>query len=760
MNDAIIKNYAIWARRELIEGVKLQMTRWAIDEECSVPASADTLHGEPLSAQQRTQRAELLEMCRNEGADALAQRAAYIWFNRLAAIRFMELHDYLPCGMRVLSAVDGSFDSQALREALHVDIEGLDRAVMAKLVQAGEREPQFRYILLCQCNELASCMPAIFERIGGAMELLLPGELLREGSVAERMVSDIPEDMWNDVEILGWMYQFYNAELKDEFFKSKRKAAQKDLAPATQLFTPNWIVRYMVENSLGRLWMLNNPDSNLRNRMDYYIEPDGDHEDFIRIKSPEEITFCDPACGSGHILVYAFSLLFEMYLERGYREREIPELILTKNLSGLEIDERAAQIAVLALAMCAREHDRRFFTRDVMVDVRVLKPVVFGKKDKDAQEERPVPRALGKNKELVEALAHLDEIGSLFVPSVSDMAALDDALAETPEGDLFAQDVRAHLELAKEQCEALARAFDVVVANPPYMGNSSFNSFMSKWIKANYADFKSDLFSAFISRIGVFCKHNGEVGIMSPFVWMFIGSYEKLRNKLIDEKTLTSLIQLEYSGFAGATVPICTFTYHNSCIDGYKGGYVRLSDFVGANVQAPKALEAIQNPDCGWFYRADAATFHDIPGSPIAYWASKAVRHAFSCAEKLGDIVIPSAGFQSGAADKFMFRWWESSVRRISFVSKSREDALSSEKKFFPCKKGGDFRKWYGNMDWVVNWENDGEAMRNNPGSVVRNPDFYFLESITWTKLSSSKLGMRFAPQGMAFDQAGSTITG
>ncbi|MBS6941810.1 MAG: BREX-1 system adenine-specific DNA-methyltransferase PglX, partial [Slackia piriformis] len=491
------------------------------------------------------------------------------------------------------------------------------------------------------------------------------------------------------------------------------KAVQKDIAPATQLFTPNWIVRYMVENSLGRLWMLNNPGSGLRERMAYYIEPDGDHEDFIRVAGPEDITFCDPACGSGHILVYAFSLLFEMYLEHGYREREIPELILTKNLSGLEIDDRAAQIASLALVMCAREHDRRFFARDVAIDVHVVKPVVFGK-EKNGEEVRPVPRALEKRKDLIEALTYLDEIGSLFAPSAFDMAALDEALAEIPEGDMFAQDVREHLELAKGQCEALSRTFDVVVANPPYMGSSKFNPFMNKWMKKNYPDEKSDLCFAFINRICSMKKHGGEVGIAATNSWMFLSSSEASRLKVLGTNEITSLVQLSVHGFKGIAAQVFAFTLIDKQVNGYRGGYVRLDDFDHHSLQEGKTLEAIENPECGWFYRADASTFHDIPGSPIAYWASEAIIRAFKTMDSLGTWLTTREGMATANNDQFVRSWWESPLKAIGFGIPDQETAMLSGKKWFPYQKGGEYRKWYGNNDLVVNWENDGSDIRSN----------------------------------------------
>lgn len=718
MNDSALKNFCTWARVELINGVEAQMVRYGITDPAPDPAGSQTINGQPLSPLEVEQRDELLRLQTAESHDALRDRAAYTWFNRIVAMRFMEARGWLPSCMRMLSRADGSHGSEAVENALDVEISTADPERVAELKMAGSDEPLWRYLFVAQSEELADCLPGVFERVGGAMELLLPQGLMMADSVVGKLNAVLADEDWREgVTVLGWMYQYYNADVKDEFFKSKRKAAAADIAPATQLFTPEWIVRYMVENSLGRLWMLNNPGSSLRERMEYYIEPDEEHEDFIRISSPEEITLCDPACGSGHILVYAFELLFHMYEERGYREREIPELILTKNLAGMEIDSRAAQIAELALAMCAREHDRRFFRRGVRADVTVLSSIPLG------EDELP------GNKKLAEELSHLGEIGSLLNPSEDEIDELKAAAASCSD-DLFAATAKTKLESAAAICEKLSRRFTCTVANPPYMGSSSFNPFMSKWIKKNYPDVKSDLFSSFVVRMFKFAKDHGECGVMSPFVWMFIGSYEKLRNEIINDRTLTSLIQLEYSGFAGATVPICSYTFHNSFIKGYKGGYVRLSDFVGAAAQAPKALEAIQNPDCGWFYRRDAEAFRQIPGTPIAYWLGKGANGSFEVGRPLAKIAKTRKGMFTGNNDLFLRQWYEVSASLIDI-----------DYKFY--SKGGPYRRWYGNRDYVVRWKDDGKETKAFPGSGNINESDYFRSCLCWSLITSGDISFR-----------------
>ena len=718
MNDSALKSFCTWARTELIKGVEAQMVRYGITEPAPAPVGSETVNGLPLSPAEIEQRDELLRMQAEVGHEALRDRAAYTWFNRIVAIRFMDACGWLPSRMRMLSRADGSHGSEAVENALDVEIATADTDRIAELKMAGLDEPLWRYLFVAQCEELADCLPGVFERVGGAMELLLPQGLMMADSVVGKLNAVLTDEDWREgVTVLGWMYQYYNADVKDEFFKSKRKAAAADIAPATQLFTPEWIVRYMVENSLGRLWMLNNPGSSLRERMEYYIEPDAEHEDFIRISSPEEITLCDPACGSGHILVYAFELLFHMYEERGYREREIPELILTKNLAGMEIDSRAAQIAELALAMCAREHDRRFFKRAVRADVTVLSSIPLG------EDELP------GNKKLAEELSHLGEIGSLLNPSEDEIDELKAAAASCSD-DLFASATKTKLESAAVICEKLSRRFTCVVANPPYMGSSSFNPFTSKWIKKNYPDVKGDLFSSFVVRMFSLAKDHGECGVMSPFVWMFIGSYEKLRNEIIDNRTLTSLIQLEYSGFAGATVPICTYTFHNSFVKGYKGGYVRLSDFVGAAVQAPKALEAIRNPGCGWFYRRDAETFKQIPGTPIAYWLGEGANNSFGAGQPLAKIAKTRKGMFTGNNDLFLRQWYEVSCSLIDI-----------EYKFY--SKGGPYRRWYGNRDYVVRWKDDGKEIKAFPGSGNINESDYFKSCLCWSLITSGDISFR-----------------
>lgn len=755
MNDTAIKNYCIWARNELIAGVEARMRLYGVAEGAE-PAGATAVGGRALSPEETEWRDALLRAAAEEGLAHLRDRAAYTWFNRIAAVRYMEVHDFLPSRVRMFThpAADGGWElgSQAVDEALDVEIEGADPARVAELKQAGEDGPLFRYLFLAQCAELSGCLPGVFQPVDACMALLLPANLMDADGVIGRMVGDIDEADWENVQVLGWMYQYYNSEVKDAFFASKAKETPDTIGPATQLFTPDWIVRYMVQNSLGRLWMLNNPASPLRDEMEYYIEPDAEHEDFIKIGGPEDISLCDPACGSGHILVYAFELLAKMYLERGYREREIPELVLSKNLHGMEIDPRAAQIARLALAMCARGMDRRFFGRGVQADIAVLAPVALGEGDV------PQGSALAKKKGLIDALAHLDEVGSLLAPDAADLAAIREAIALTGTDGLFGSNSKDKLQRALSTCETLARRHDCVVANPPYMGSSSFGPFMSKWVKKNYPDVKSDLCTCFIERGFSLAKDRGYEAMITASSWMFISSFETMRKRIVSDKKICSLIQQSTHGYAGVTVPTCMFVIESGDTRSKVGSYIRLYDFDRPKLQQPKALEAIKNPDCGWFYRRDAETFKQVPGTPIAYWMSEGLFDAYENGGRLGDVVDARVGMISGDNNRFLRMWFEPSSEKIGFGGSYLSPAC---KKWNPIQKGGDYRLWYGNLDYVINWENDGWELKedNYDGSRVRshnyNGEMAFRCGITWNSITSGRFQCRYSDEGFLFDAAG-----
>ncbi len=771
MDTKELEKFCPWARIRLIDEVRQRCYAYGLDDAGREEFDRDAtiVKGTVLSALERSQRSELYRRIEHGGYAHFCEEMAYTWFNRFAAIRYMEVRGYLPCGVRMLSSYCETseydrFSPDCLRMPTELDLPGLERDRVFDLVAAADDEALFRLILVAQMNELAECPPDIFGRVGTADALLLPTRLLDHGEegVLCALVERVKRSTWENVESLGWMYQFYNSEVKDAFFKSKAKETPDTIGPATQLFTPNWIVRYMVQNSLGRLWMLNNPKSPLRDEMEYYIEPDAEHEDFIKIEGPEDISLCDPACGSGHILVYAFELLAKMYLEREYRMRDIPRLILSKNLHGMEIDPRAAQIAGLALAMCAREMDRRFFGRGVQADVAVLGPVML------EEDDIPHGTALAKKKDLIDALTHLGEVGSLLAPSEGDLAALREAIELTGTDGLFDGSSNNKLECALKTCEILARRHDCVVANPPYMGSSSFGPFMSKWVKKNYPDVKSDLCTCFIERIFSLTETAGLAGLATSNSWMFLSSFENLRQQLVDVKTIDSLVQLSVHGFHGIAAQVCTFVIRNKHVAGYRGGYVRLNDFDHWSLQEGKALEAIRNPDCGWFYRRDAETFKQIPGTPIAYWASDHLIQSFVAGKRLDSIATPRQGLATSDNNRFLRKWWEVEPEHTDRSCSDRDSAKKSGRRWFPIIRGGFYRKWWGEYDEVVNWYDDGREMKeailakytylSKPDFVIKNQNDYFKPAVSWSKISSSLASFRFAPQGMLFEVAGACL--
>lgn len=759
----------------LLAAVRQRGLLYRLDPEASpLPADAEAVDGRLLTPQEKEQRARLADEIAGspERYAEVVRHAAYSWFNRIVAIRYMELHDFLPSHVRMFSqpgAPQGQWvRPQCLAEAPYLELPGLDKQEVLRLSDGAHDEELFRMLLLAQCAQLAEFMPDVFGRVSTSEALLLPSILLGEMGLVRRLVCEVPEEQWgsedsrdgNQAEVLGWLYQFYVARDKDDAFasfKKGKKATPEKIGPATQLFTPEWIVRYMVQNSLGRLWMLNNPDSKLAEQMEFYIAPEGEPGDFVHIEGPEDISFCDPACGSAHILACAFDLLVEMYRERGYRDRDAARLILEKNLHGMEIDERAAQVAELVLNMRACSLDRRFISRAERPrpDVCILKPVEISAVD------LPQGCRLAQNKKLLDALAHLTECGSLLAPTSTDLAELREAIAACT--GLLYDGIRTRLEQALNLCEHLSRTFDVVVANPPYMGSSNFDPWTSAWIKANYPDVKSDLCTCFIERCIDMLVKDGFSGLTTSNCWMFLSSYEKLREVIIDRHSIISLVQLSVHGFKGIAAQVCTFVLGKTHSKGLLGGYVRLNDFDHHSLQESKTVEAIQNPACGWFYRADASTFKDIPGTPIAYWASSNLIRAFQKNSPLSNYAMPRQGLKTGDNDRFLRYWYE--IAQLLF-SGTHPDKTSNHisYKWFPYNKGGFFRKWYGNRDYAINWQDNGYEIKHfvdangNLRSRPQSLEWQFKEGVTWSLISSGKPHFRFAPEGSLFDAAGSSF--
>lgn len=705
--------------------------------------------------------------------DALVERVAYTWFNRLCALRFMDARGYTPVGCVTTRPGESlpAILADARQGILHPEfpLSQENRQRVLSLLDGGTpaQDPlgeAYTLLLLSACDAYRDSMGYLFGgslEDGSAMRLLHPNNLTAEDGVLAHIVAGMDDEACESVEVLGWLYQFYIAERRKEWNDSKDKAKPKDIAPATQLFTPNYIVRFLAENSLGRLWMLNNPGSGLSEQMDYYIAPQkGEEGPFIEVDGPEDITVCDPACGSGHILVYAFDLLFQMYQEEGYMDAEIPALILENNLYGMEIDPRAAEIASFALEMKAREKDPDFFHKDVDPHITVLEPITF-----TAQEIQGT--TLADNHALLDAFKHLTECGSLYVPKPQDLQDVENTLEVVSKGpDVFNRETPSKLEKMKTALEALGRRYSCVIANPPYMGSSKFDTWTSQWVKDNYPDEKSDLCTCFIKRGIQLTEKEGFSAEVTMHSWMFLSSFEKMRKHLIENAGIAAIAHLEAHGFdaIGGEVVQTAATVFSNVKATAKGSYARLVDGKSASEKDAALLAAIHNPDCGWFYRADQQDFKSIPGWPIAYWASDGVRAAFK-AFKLKDIALPRQGLATGDNDRFLRAWWEVAHKSICFGIATREGALTSRCKWFPMSKGGEYRKWYGNIEYVVNWERDGEEIRHfvwtkgprrgKLRSRPQNMDTYFRPYVGWSAISSGEFAMRYYPEGFIANAKG-----
>ena len=808
MNTAKLKKYAPQARREFITAVSKQFNQLGIYSDKQISevkqeGSVLLIEGKTFEPSVKTARERLVKKVQAMGYNQLVEQVAYTWFNRLCAIRYMEIHDYLGHGFRVLSHPDNPKGFEIIDHAQDAADElGLDRARIIELKLAGNKDEElYRELLLSQCHKLHEAMPFLFDALDDETELLLPDNLTRTDSILRGLLDGIPEEDWQQVEVIGWLYQFYISEKKDQVIGKVVKS--EDIPAATQLFTPNWIVKYLVQNSVGRQWLQTYPDSAIKTQMEYYIEP-AEQSDEVnqQLKAitpesiePETIKVLDPACGSGHILIEAYNVLKAIYEERGFRSRDIPKMILENNLYGLDIDDRAAQLSGFALMMMARDDDKRIFTRNVRLNVLSLQesnhidlPTLWKALNLSGSWQSGTSQGLFSDEEqdlssfnadnryqlLKRTLARFTQaktFGSLIDVASDEHEQLKELLNTLLElqesGDSMQKPAAKQLIEIVHQALVLSIRYDAVIANPPYMGGSYQTADLKSFLKENFKGYEKDLFSAYMVRNLQLAKINAQLGFMTPFVWMFISSYEQLRTTLIDDEMISTLIQLEYSGFDGATVPICTFTLTKGHISEYVGSYIRLSDFRGSANQSPRTIEAINNKDCGWYFEAKQEDFNKIPGSPIAYWINKKLREAFLKGELLRSIADPKKGLATTDNARFLRYWHEVSLCKIGCGFKSSEEALSSKRKWFPLNKGGAYRKWYGNLEYVVNWEFDGKEMKDaiieryNGGSYtkeIRSEDKYFKDGITWSALTSSNSSFRYTDYGALFDSAGSSM--
>lgn len=765
MDTSKLKKFAQFARSSLIEQVGLKLD--------------SVLTTDSLARRESTEAVKTLEKAiADNSREHVIERVAYIWFNRFCALRFMDVNRYTRVG--VVSPAEGQFQPEILAEAKmgHID-EDMVPATVRQEIQSllsgrtPSRDSQgeaYHLLVVAACRDWHRNMPFLFQHIDDYTELLLPDDLLSENSILAYTREAMTPDACESVEVIGWLYQFYISEKKDQIFdglKKNQKITPNNIPAATQLFTPHWIVRYLVENSLGRLWLLNRPGSKLIEQMDYYIKPadseNGAETDFLRIGKPEEIKICDPACGSGHMLTYAFDLLYAIYEEEGYEPAEIPEKILTHNLYGIEIDERAGELAAFALTMKARAKQRRFFNKGVKPNICVLENVHF-----DEGELKSYMDFVGRDlftaplQTTLRQFEEADNFGSLIRPDVTDVDGMLKILeSKNVSGQLFISMTHQKVLQALRQADYLSPKYHVVIANPPYMGARNMSGRLGAWLKDKYEVVKSDLFSAFILRCSEIGRNQAIIGVMCPNVWMYISTHEYIRSLLINSKRLIYLVELPLSGFKGATVQICAFNFANSLPTNAPASFIKLTGFKGGDEEmAAFTRNAISNPDCKWFYKTKTSSFNVIPGTPIAYWVSQKVLAAFNVETVFESYATPRQGLGTTNNDLFVRFWSEVNFNRIAFGCANREEAMSSLAKWFPYTKGGGYRKWFGNDLDVVDWQNDGQNIRKaligkNP-NIPRSETHYFKEGITWGLITSASFSARYSKQGGIFDVGGS----
>ncbi|TRZ93675.1 BREX-1 system adenine-specific DNA-methyltransferase PglX [bacterium] len=770
MNKNKLKTYAPKAREEFIKAVTERAHFYGIAkdsvEPCTIKGDFAFIAGRPFPKKLADTRKILIDRLEKSSFTQVMEEVAYTWFNRIAAIRFMEINGYLSHGYRVLSHPDGHAEPEILEKAQFIDkLDGLEKEEILRLKMAADKDKElYQRLLVAQCNELSNAMPFLFEKVDDPTELLLPDNLLNTDSVVRQMVNEIPEEDWKEVEIIGWLYQFYISEKKDALMKAKKAYKTEDIPAVTQLFTPNWIVKYLVQNSLGAKWLVTYPASGIKEKMEYYITPAEQSEDVkAKLKeitptslNPEELTILDPACGSGHILVEAHDLLKEIYLERGYRAKDIPGLILTKNLYGLEIDDRAAQLSGFALMMKARQDDREIFKKNIRPNIVSLKSANYSGSFKEA-------------KELVELFENAKTFGSLIRVSEEIVLKLPDIKRKVQEkrNDLNSHllgegvDYYDNLLALVQQAELLSKRYDCVIANPPYMGGKGMNGTLKEFAKTQYPSTKSDLFAIFIERGFELAKDStGYNAMVTMQSWMFLSSFEKCRELWIDTKTIQSMVHLgarAFSTISGEVVTVTAFSFINVHLGKYKPSFLRLVD--GDDEDKRQGILNKSN----LFNQTIQDDFKKIPGSPIAYWVSDKLFNIFEKSKNLGEECPTKQGIATGDNGRFVRFWHEVGVAKIGFGISKLDDAATSIFKWFPYSKGGSARKWYGNLELIVDWSDNGRDIRenvdenNNLLSRPQNLPFQFLEAATWSLTSSANIAFcaRWRPHGCMFDVNG-----
>ena len=786
MDKNAIKKFAVWARTELIARVSLKGVEYGITEDNIEDANADSVGGKVLTVDEKKQRQALIAEIKDKGYKQVMEEVAYTWFNRFSALRFMEVNGYLPSHVRVFTDEENNFKPQIIAEAIHLDLDGLNMEKVYELKEAEKTEELYKYLLIVQCNALNKILPGMFQKIADYTELLLPDNLLREGSVIQQMIELIPEDDWKDaVQIIGWLYQYYNSEKKDDVFaalKKNVKITKENIPAATQLFTPDWIVRYMVENSLGRLWLEGHPDVKEQllpteeeqsayaagnrdpedTKWHYYLE-EAEQEPEVQVQlaeirkeyaalTPDQIKCIDPCSGSGHILAYMFDVLMKIYESYGYTTREAVASIVENNLYGLDIDDRAAQLAYFAVMMKARQYDRRFFSRGIQPHVYAI--VESNHVDKFAVDYfcNGDAKLIAAMDTIIRELHDAKEYGSILTVTLQDWSALYDRFAEIMEDINMSRETALRELLPLVQvAEALTQKYDVVVTNPPYMSGSGMSAKLSDFVKKNYPDSKSDLFAVFIEKCRQVVKKNGYQAMITQHAWMFLSSFEKLRTKLLqtDIVNMAHLGARAFEEIGGEVVQTTSFVVRKSHATDYKGKYCRL---IEPNTQQGKENMFLASENR---YIAAQTNFSKIPGSLVAYWLQSKVYEMFAKLQQINESCDLKVGIQTGDNNRFYRLWHEVGFPNIRWKTCVFEKNKVNFFKWIPCIKGGTYRKWYGNQELVIDWENNGSKIKQCKSAVIRNTQYYFKENISWSEITTGDISFRYNEPGFIFDQKG-----
>lgn len=780
MDKRLLQTYSVWAKDNLEKQIEVSLKTLGIKGDKDIAKSkvvgeVTVIEGDSKSYPKELNynRQRIIDLITSNGYENTIEQFAYTWFNRFIALRYMEVHEFLPHGFRVLSDRNGGVEPEILKNLTFVKDElKLDMSLCSDLKEKGKTEELYRYVLFRQCRSLAGILPMLFAADGDYMELMLPQTLLKGETVLTRLLEIPEENFLNDVEIIGWMYQFYISVKKDEVFASKKTITKDTLPAVTQLFTPDWIVRYMAENSVGRIWLESYPKSNIKGQMKYYVDDAEQTEevqrkiDAIKYKNvnPEDIKIIEPCCGSGHILVYVFDLLYLMYDEKGYSSREIPTLILKNNLIGLDVDKRAAQLAAFSLVMKARSVNPRFFS-----ETYYTVPKVYEIKESKYLIRRNYKTALSELgflsddeiKDIEKVVNYFKDgktIGSLLKISGLNFDRLDASIEKIEKNavvNIFNSDIiNEGMKLLKQLvtiAKALSAKYDVMITNPPYIGISSMEDSVREYAQKYYPNSKTDMFAMFMETSLV--KSNGFTAMINMHSWMFLSSYEKMRKSFLMSKEIVSMVHLGAHAFetiGGEVVQTTSFVLRNNSLGGI-GTYFRLVDSKEKEVDFVNSLLTFG----GFSFLTSSIVFMKIPGTPIAYWLSQTLIDAFT-RPKLYEVACTRQGLATGDNEKFMRFWHEVSICKIFFNATDSIQAMYTGCKWFPCNKGGGYRKWYGNRDRIINWLNNGAEIKNFKGSVIRNPNYYFLEGGTWSTLASNNFSMRFSPKGSVFESKGS----